>query len=636
MALHNIGGNTNVNSGNTNQNVNTNAGNQQPNNFTPNQTKTNRTGPRIGFGGVVGGNNFLSNRNGSEYTTSLGREVKKYITSIESELSGLKPDVIVLDREVVGNNLSYSVIVVASEDKQADELRYFTVLLSGTGMKPLTAGEMRMALEESRNTNTKPRIYTLDDAMNDRLHQIICTELAKRYTVNKVYQVDGMIVSELTDDLDIAERGANVGASAINAIYGDMLVQDLNITESLKDFPNCSFNITSNLNSKSTTISPSGSPVRSDFSLTLNLQDNYVNRDDIGMNSDSTNIELAKVVGFIDALPEVTDVDLRLPTGQFVKEAGVRMRSNIIITGIGTAAPTSGFALLSVLTSMQLASIKDQWVKALFPADKKLHVGFLNKICQIGGTNAPLQLADNKYDDGAISDAILSMFTLDPIISLDIENYGPQAYYTSVFSMAASPYNTQEREDARKYIITLASELTNGNFNPNFPTNAIFADEGICIPMGYYNTNQGVKDIRDIDMTFIASRTDDVQLIKSWEESNYPYNDATGVEPFITKLNVISDFVKDAVISSKAIRVTFTGEFLTELLEAAARAGFVCKYKSDFSIRPISNIGVVRGTLNRGAIGSNLSYGAFNNTYGGRAGYSNYRAGYGQMGRGRW
>lgn len=626
MGLHTVGGTQT-------QNVGTE---KQSNGFSNSQTRTASKGPRVGFGGVVGGSNFLTNRNGSEYTTSLGKEIKKYITSIEGELSGLKPDVIVLDREVVGNNLSYSVIVVASENKEADELRYFTILLSSTGMKPLTAGEMRLALDDARNSNSRPRIYTLDDAMNERLHQIICTELAKRYSANTVYQVDGMILSELTDDLDIVERGANIGASAINAIYGDMLEQDLNITESLRDFPNCSFNITSNLNSKSTTISPSGTPVRSDFSLTLNLQDNYGSRDEIGMNSDSTNIELAKVVGFIDALPEVTEIDLKLPTGQLVKEAGVRMRPNIVITGIGTAAPTSGFALLAVLTSMQLAAIRDQWVKALFPTDKKLHVGFLNKICQIGGTNAPLQLADNKYSDADISDAILSMFTLDPIISLDIENYGPQAYYTSVFSMAASPFNSQDREDARKHIIALASELTNGNFNPNFPTNAIFADEGICIPMGYYNTNQGVKDIRDIDMTFIASRTDDIQMITSWQESNYPYSDAVGIEPFITKLNVISDFVKDAVITSKAIRVTFTGEFLTELLEAAARAGFVCKYKSDFSIKPISNIGVVRGTLNRGAIGSNLAHGAFNNTYGGRVGSVNYRAGYGRMGYGRW
>lgn len=621
MAIHQVG----------NQNTE-----RVENNFASTQNgRPDRRGPRIGFGGVIGGTNFITNRNGSEYTSNLGKEIKKYIGSIETELSGLKPDVIVLDREVVGNNLSYSVIVVASENKDADELRYFTILLSSTGMKPLTAGEMRMAVDESRNTNSKPRIYTLDDAMNERLHQIICTELAKRYSVNNVYQVDGMILSELIDDLDIVERGAIVGASAINAIYGDMIEQDLNITESLKEFNNCSFNISSNLNSKTTSISPSGTPVRSDFSLTLHLQDNYVNKDDIGMNSDTTNIELTKVVGFIDALPEVTEVDVKLPTGQLVKEAGVRMRPNIIITGMGTAAPTPGFALLSVLTSMQLA-IKDQWVKALFPSDKKLNVGFLNKICNINGTNAPLPLADNKYTDSEISDAILSMFTLDPIISLDIENYGPQAYYTSLFSMAASPINSPEREDARKYILALASELTNGQFNPNFPTNLIFADEGICIPMGYYNTNQGVKDIRDIDMTFIASKTDDMGLITAWQDSNYPYNDSMGIDPFITKLNVVSDFVKDAVITSKAIRVTFTGEFLSELLEAAARAGFVCKYKSDFSIRPISNIGVVRGTLNRGAIASNIASGAFNNTYGGRVGTVNYRAGYSRMGYGRY
>ena len=258
MAVHVLDG--------QNQNV---GAEKQTNGFSGSQKRTDRRGPRIGFGGVIGGSNFLTNRNGSEYTTSLGKEIKKYISSLESELAGLKPDVIVLDREVVGNNLSYSVIVVASEDKEADELRYFTILLSSTGMKPMTAGEMRLALDDARNSNSKPRIYTLDDAMNERLHQIICTELAKRYDTNRVYQVDGIILSELTDDLDIVERGANVGASAINAIYGDMLEQDLNITESLKDFPNCSFNITSNLNSKSTTISPSGTPVRSDFSLTF-------------------------------------------------------------------------------------------------------------------------------------------------------------------------------------------------------------------------------------------------------------------------------------------------------------------------------------------------------------------------------
>ena len=84
------------------------------------------------------------------------------------------------------------------------------------------------------------------------------------------------------------------------------------------------------------------------------------------------------------------------------------------------------------------------------------------------------------------------------------------------------------------------------------------------------------------------------------------------------------------------IKKWFKNQYIKYVLKQCPHICIICKYKSDFSIRPISNIGVVRGTLNRGAIGSNIVHGAFNNTYGGRVGSPNYRASYGRMGYGRW
>lgn len=580
------------------------------------QTYTNNSTPRpnlgrggkkrIGFGGVVNGVNFLTDSKGSEYTNEIAKTISEVYDKLNDGEVNLS--VLVLDKEVDNNSLSYSAIVVSSVEKSNDTVSYYTILLGSTGQKPMTAGEINAEIEGLKNSPAgyKPRIYTIDDAVNGILNEIICAKLAQKYNAKTARPVDGVVVIDVENGVSLKDVANNLAILAYNAIYADELVptadDDLNIAEAKEDVPTSVFNITTNL-SKSPIYNVIGEPVRADWKVNLSLIEG--NKQSDVMNSVNPDLDLAGVTGYIEAIPQ-TDPNISklysgtVPPGTPIND--IRLRPQIIITDLATRAPTAGFALLSLISSLVMTE-KDMYVRALFPTDKKNHVGYLNRITKVNNNDAVLPISDNKYTENDIANAILSMFTLEPVLSLDIQNYGPQSFYTSVFAKAARPLTDKEHENnekiaAGRYIVELAHNLTDGHFPDNFPADNIFTDQGIIVPIGYYETNNGLRDIRDIDLTFILSKTDNEELGTAWSQSSVlGYSDN-----FITKTNVISQLCKDAKITGKAIRVTFTNAFLSELANAASRAGFRCKYKTEFTINPTRSINVVSSYFDRAAI----------------------------------
>lgn len=563
---------------------------------------------RLGFGGPIGGYNFMTTNKGSEYTTEISKYIKEAYARKREE--GCELEVITFDKELDTTVLSYSVIVVCLLDKEEDRVNYFSILLGSTGQAPLTAQEINNEIELTKNSapGYRPRIYTIDDAINDTLYEIVSEKLAQRFSAKFANPVDGVVVLDYDNDADIKDVAMNLANMAYNAVYAESIVptasDDINITVAKEDLQNAQFQIITNM-TKSPTVSPIGEAIRSDWKVGLILSDG--NKQTDIMNSISPDIHIANVTGFIDAIPHEDPEITKLYTGTVPPGTpinNIRMQPQIIVTGMGTQVPTPGFALMAILSSLVMTE-RDMYVKALFPTDKKNHVGFLNRITKVNNSDAVLEIANSKYDENQVANAILSMFTLNPVVSLDIQNYGCQAFYTSLFAKAARPDNSPEKVGAAKYIIELAHNLTNGRFPLNFDINNIFTNQGIIIPMGYYRTNEGIRDIRDIDLTFIMSKTDNEDLAKAWVQSSV----SGYVDNFITRVNVISQIVKDAVITSKAVRVTFTSDFIYALQQAATEAGFSCKFKSDFSINPVQSIAVDSNYFDRGAIGGrNLGF----------------------------
>ena len=271
----------------------------------------------------------------------------------------------------------------------------------------------------------------------------------------------------------------------------------------------------------------------------------------------------------------------------------IRLHPNIILTNNDGISPTHGFMLLGLATGTVMSN-EDLWLQTFASIDNKSlnNPGALNIITNIegeqSGVGAVPDLSSKKLSAEELYGILRKMYTLDPIISYDIESFGPQSYYTALLAAGASP-DAAVSSAARKEIIETCVELTNGIFPEDFPQSDIFVSEGVVIPLGKWSDKSGERDIRDVDLAFIANQSGDVNLINKWAMSNLPRR-VSGLDPFIARTEVINTLIPDAVINGKAVRVTFTANFLSTLASSVERCGLSARYESGLVINKQYNL----------------------------------------------
>lgn len=540
----------------------------------------------------------------SEFTNSIASEISK----IYKNNNARDTRVYVLDKEII-TKLAYSYIIVAKNTKKA--VYYFVVTLEGTGRKPLTAKETNDEYKQAIKTGQGgDRLYTTDCAINIYLKEVIVEILARDFGNELPFVCgDGMTLPYKFDNIEQASLVS--GAIAYNALkviqtLEDNVNADLNIAKGNRDTKNAALRIDTSIN-RATIYNEVGSPIRADWRLDLSVKAN----DNTGfsavneLNKENTSATIVKVAGYVDAIPDekVTPV----PTGHPIRE--IRMHPHIIVTSIGVSKPTIGFMLLGIATSMLMTN-EGMWMGNLLPDKSKYNVGALNQLTNLenntNGIGNKLNLEGTgkaKMSDQEVGTIVSSMFELSPIVSVDIEAYGPQTFYTSVLSAAAAGLNNSNTIGALKTIIETAHTLTNGHFPKEFPTDQIFNHEGVLIPLGTWKDKTGAdRDIREIDLTMVASETESIEMMNAWAFSNLPTR-ITNADPYMTKIDIISQLIPNAEITSKAVRVTFTSAFINKLIESCILAGFNVRYDGP-DVRPFkaNNMSIMSGFLNNAGL----------------------------------
>ena len=158
-----------------------------------------------------------------------------------------------------------------------------------------------------------------------------------------------------------------------------------------------------------------------------------------------------------------------------------------------------------------------------------------------------------------------------------------------------------EKIAAQRLIIETASWLTSGKFPSNFNPNEIFASDGVVIPVGKWSDKSGERDIREIDLAFNASHTDSMEFLTTWAQSNLPKH-ITGLDPYMTKVNIISKLIPSAEITGKAIRVTFSNAFISALESAAIGSGLNVRYEPQIKFAESNNLSILSNYLNNAGI----------------------------------
>lgn len=584
------------------------------------------------FGGAQHADNYLGFLQGdlAVMTSDKSKEfISKLKEAMRREMNADKRfenfHLFVLDKDIE-TRLAYSYVVISKIAN--NKVYYFTAILEATGRKPLTASdimdEFNLAIKNRAVSN---KIWTTDDAFNgvlrDTIVTCVCNDAAAIYNAeNKgtngfkqktasdftAVCADGIIIPYFTENTDTLP--SYIITAAFNAIHSTAFItnasKDLNITTANQATPGASLRIDSST-MKIVAKDELENPIRADWRVELNLRSNNDNNLSYTeeLNKGSANATLVKACGFIDATPD--EKITPIPGGLPVRE--LRMRPHIIITDINASKPTTGFTLLGLVTSMIMTN-KSMWLGALLPDKSKYNVGALNiKANMEGNPNGIGQIINlegtgkQKMSDEEIYTYINKLFELEAIVSVDIPSYGPHTYYTSILSAAASGSNTPNTVGAQDALIKAAVMLTNGQFPENFPRHEIFAHEGVLVPLGVWKDKTGaLRDIRDIDLTMIASETGDVAMMDKWFLSNLP-SKFTNVDPYLTKVDVISHIIPKAEITSKAVRVTFTATFINTLVDSAIKAGLNVRYEPEVKLHEVSNLSGLYGYNSAASIG---------------------------------
>lgn len=561
----------------------------------------------ITFSGI---NTLLTTAKGSEYTNNLEKQIAEFLKNCGSSMATT-----VIDKEIdIG--LAYSAIVV-SNVKNEKTVNYFTIILEATGNKPLTAKSMVNDIQSSLNqfnngqqNRNKLVIWTPDMASDEALTAIIKQKLIAKYGNARFMTVDGMML-QTHHEADIAPTLATIAHNALKVeeSLSKKDAKDLNISLAVQD-KSAFLKVESTIVPTGTIVKNKlGRPVAVDVILDLTL--NKIVNGKVGLNTGPTKSVLTKVGVKLDFIPE----ECQIP-GQFgqAPQNKILFRPHIIVTSIELNTPSTGFMLTALATSVLMA-MPNMWV-AVALQNKK--AGSLNLFANIennpNGIGAILDLASKEYSYQELCTVIKQIAPLAPIISIDVERFGPETSYTAI--LAAGTGNSKSRELALSELVGTAAWLTNGQFSNLYDINKIFKS-GVVLPSGTYADVNGEKDIRALDLVTVAyDNKTDLDLIKTYVISKLP-REVSGNDPFVTTVETLTKILPnaDAEISSQITRVTFNPEFLQTLSAAVHAAGLNVDYDQLVQFQEKSNLSAVSGWSGNSGYTGNIDFARISNGY---------------------
>lgn len=511
---------------------------------------------------------------GTEYTNEIAKGIKEVYEKAGIPASEL-PKVVVIDNAVL-TNLAYSSIIVASESD--GNVSFFAVLLEATGKQRLTAADIISEYASLTRPKAKlnamqvANIFTPDDALDDRYNQHIAMKLKSEFAnVKKFNPIDGIVIpynAEIKPELLYCVASEAFNAVKVTTVDID---SDLNVTTAMTSSEGMI--LKAELDNGVNRITNSvGEPVRADFNL--RLVSSLLNPRSVSLNDLNRNETITAVQGYVEAVP----FNVQTPSLAYGMPAGVvtRLIPQFVITGINTRSSTIGFMLLAIASSFILAN-KNMFPALLTPNDNH-DTGMLNIITQVKDQTGPLPLSSREFKAEEVIAYINEMFSLAPMVSIDVPNYAPGSSFMSILGAAAKG----SRKAAADLIHTL-NVLTNGGFPANYDPNMIFVGTPYYVPNGTWADKTGVHDIRDVDLRFVLTKSKgNLDLAKKWIFSG-EHAASVGGDPFIEKVAVINELIPDASISGKSLRVTLHPKFIEVFGAKMTEAGFNMDYEPEIT-----------------------------------------------------
>ena len=555
---------------NNNQNMNTNSGvGFRYNNYGGKTRNIDLTRIRSGIG--------------QEHLIKAKKKIEEMINSLE-ETKRIK--VTLFDKTVFGF-LTYSSLVfhAMSESNGVKSIFYYIVLFKSTGRRDKTVSEVMSTITSNPTDNNKyNELWTIDEAINDNYHKFIVNELYKGYGIDyeresklqngiKPVLLEGVIIHEEESDTDMLAQRIFCLAGTVFVTQLDLSeridLKDLNIKEAMKTASNRFLNIDTFYSDKNTE-GPFGDLYRTDFTAKLIYRQNSKTFTPQQLNSFTESDEtICTIGGFVTAIP-IEYVD------QITRTMVLRYRPHIIITRVDLDFPTVNYLMTAILTSLVMVE-KPQFLSSLYYGPIT-DPGILNLVSKIDGEKGATKVRDPKLSREAAMEFLFDMLSFEPVITIDIPHYNDSSNYLSIMAGCAGGFRYAGEE-----FISHVSEITGGAFNENFDPTDVFQNSGVTIPLGYWNSKNGKRDLRDIDYAFILANTQDINLANRWVRSDIP-GGCPDIGEYFAKVDVISKIVPDAVITGKATRLSFTSKFINHFKEALRAIGFTAIHEPSVNL----------------------------------------------------
>lgn len=408
----------------------------------------------------------------------------------------------------IGNVVFYYPTIITDDDKRAMPLSSF---VQGLNQKEADIYTLDIMYEDNEDQEIRAKLKSLYPTVAD--FKLIGTSIV-RYA-EESYQDIFILVSRLLDVAPIVSNGNDLTLTTVPK----------NFKITYQDIPN------------GTKMSRTGMSIRADFKLTLS-SDNNTSK----VSNNSTNKEVAFAYGYIDLIPE-EEVIAQAYAQPIVNK---KLRPVVILTDVNGLAASASYALLGILTGINMLS-------------RDMYMGYIlkhaNRFADLIGVTLEENIDMSKLTPGEKSE-ILENLIISPIMAIDVPNNG----YLEEIGFALTG-------NANKLLRTAASKLIGRNYQADLVD--------FCLPLPYVEYfDRTAKDVRDIDAAKVATITKDIGMVLGFAKIT---NDKS--QDLSSSLSNLASLLNEIGIDGEIIgsygRLFLTEEGIGELI---SNAGINIKY----------------------------------------------------------
>ena len=408
----------------------------------------------------------------------------------------------------IGNVVFYYPTIITDDDKRAMPLSSF---VQGLNQKEADIYTLDIMYGDNEDQEIRAKLKSLYPTVAD--FKLIGTSIV-RYA-EESYQDIFILVSRLLDVAPIVSNGNDLTLTTVPK----------NFKITYQDIPN------------GTKMSRTGMSIRADFKLTLS-SDNNTSK----VSNNSTNKEVAFAYGYIDLIPE-EEVVAQAYAQPIVNK---KLRPVVILTDVNGLAASASYALLGILTGINMLS-------------RDMYMGYIlkhaNRFADLINVTLEENIDMSKLTPGQKSE-ILENLIISPIMAIDVPNNG----YLEEIGFALTG-------NANKLLRTAASKLIGRNYQADLVD--------FCLPLPYVEYfDRTAKDVRDIDAAKVATITKDIGMVLGFAKIT---NDKS--QDLSSSLSNLASLLNEIGIDGEIIgsygRLFLTEEGIGELI---SNAGINIKY----------------------------------------------------------